>query len=787
MFDILKIKNIPSRSFNSVSGFFIDPIATYLVDFNCHRINYLGKVYNLQPNDLVLTENELYLKINYFGEIFGLNCQFNFRSLTVDLKTLLELPVIREMRLEQIRSNMNRLKGAIKPDTIIRRSHPAFHFGMIDWSVIGTQEIKGGTETRTTVGLGGLIAGGEANALLNYSTGEHFTERQQHYSWRYANNDNYFLRQVIAGKINSQATSTIYNPVVGVQFTNIPTTCRRSFGSYSLADYTKPGWTVELYINNVLINYTKTDASGFYKFEVPLFYGNTEVSLKFYGPYGEETSSQKTINIPFNFLPVKDVEYTVGGGIVENDSGNRFARANISYGLSKRLTIGGGLEYLSSVTSGIMPFAGFSLRLASNLLVTSEFSYGVRWKSILSYRLPSNLQIDLNYIKYAPGQTAINYNYLEERKAILSYPLNVRKFSSYFRLTIDQIILPVSKYTSAEFMFSGGFFCVNTNITTYALLFAQGIPNIYSNLSLGIRFPKRFTLTTQVQYNYNLDRMISFKCAIEKQIFRNGTVNANYERNILYNITNTQFGFRYDFTVARTGFLLRQSNNSITLMESASGGLALDANTSYFSANNVNNVGHGGIVIVPYLDYNGNSRHDKDEPKVSGLEITMTGGRIEYNKKDSTIRVFNLEPFINYNVELNRNSLDNISWKIRNQVISVSIEPNQFRLIEVPVAVVGEVAGMVYLKGNFEQKGQGRVILLFYRNDSVLIAKTMTEPDGYFSYLGLPPGSYFATIDPKQLLKLNIKSSPASIPFTIKKSKEGDVVDGLEFIIMPNF
>jgi hypothetical protein len=787
LFDILKIKNTPARSFDSVSGFFISPVATYLVDIKKHTIKYLGKVFELEPNDFVRTETDLYLKIKYFGEIFGLNCQFKFRSLTVDLTTLLELPVIREMKLEQIRSNMNRLKGAIMPDTVIRRGYPAFHFGMIDWSVIGTQEIKGGTETRTTVGLGGLIAGGEANVLLNYSTGEPFTERQQNYSWRYANNDNCFLRQAIAGKINSQATSTIFNPVVGVQLTNIPTTCRRSFGSYSLADFTKPGWTVELYINNVLINYIKADASGFYKFEVPLFYGNTEVRLKFYGPYGEEKSSEKTINIPFNFLPVKDLEYTICGGIVEDASGNRFARANVNYGLCSKLTIGGGVEYLSSITSGIMPFAGFSLRLVSSLLVTTEFTYGVRWKSILSYRHPSNLQIDLSYIKYAPGQTAINYNYLEERKAILSYPLSVRKFSSYFRLTIDQIILPVSQYTTAEFMFSGGFFGVNTNITTYALLFAPGIPNIYSNLSLGIRLPKRFALNTQVQYNYNLDRMISFKCVIEKQIFRNGTVNANYERNILSNITNTQFGFRYDFSFARTGFLLQQSNNSITLMESASGGLALDANTSYFSANNVNNVGRGGIVIVPYLDYNGNGRHDKDEPKVSGLEITMTGGRIEYNKKDSTIRVFNLEPYINYNVELNRNSLDNISWKIRNQHISVSIEPNQFRLIEVPVAVVGEVTGMVYLKGNIEQKGQGRVILMFYRIDSVLIAKTMTEPDGYFSYLGLSPGSYFATIDPKQLLKLNMKASPASIPFTIKKSKEGDVVDGLEFIIMPNF
>jgi len=529
MFDVLKIKNTPSGRFDSVSGFFINQIASYFIDYPNSRIKYLGKVYELKPNDLVRTETNLYLRINYFGDIFGLECKFNFRSLTVNLTTQLELPVIKELRLEQIRNNMNRLKGKVKADTIIKRGYPVFHFGMTDWSVIGTQQIKGPADTMVNLGLGGIIAGGEANVFLNYSTSEPFTERQQQYLWRFANNDYHFLKQAIAGKINSQATSSIYAPVVGVQFTNTPTTYRLSFGTYTLADHTKPGWTVELYVNNALVNYTKADASGFFQFEVPMVYGNTEVKLRFYGPYGEETTSVKSISIPFNFLPAKEVEYTVSGGVVEDAAGSRFAKANLNYGLSRRLTIGGGIEYLSSVTSGnTMPFLNFSLRLASSLLITGEYTYGVRWKGIMSYRLRSNFQIDLNYIKYVPGQTAINFNYLEERKAILSYPVRGRNFSSYMRLTLDQIILPISQYTTAEFLLSGGFFGISTNFTTYALFSGSAKPTVYSNLSLGYRLPKGFTLTPQTQYDYNLNRFISVKCELEKRIFRNGSVNASF-------------------------------------------------------------------------------------------------------------------------------------------------------------------------------------------------------------------------------------------------------------------
>jgi len=58
----------------------------------------------------------------------------------------------------------------------------------------------------------------------------------------------------------------------------------------------------------------------------------------------------------------------------------------------------------------------------------------------------------------------------------------------------------------------------------------------------------------------------------------------------------------------------------------------------------------------------------------------------------------------------------------------VSIDPNQFKLIEVPVAVVGEeVAGMVYLKENLMQKGQGRVDYAFLYKDSILKGNTVNR------------------------------------------------------------
>jgi hypothetical protein len=778
IFSFLKIKNNPSPQLDSISGFFINPQAAYSIDRRNNRITYQGKVYIVKNGDMIKTETNLYLKSNWFGEVFGLDCIFNFRSLSVTLNTKLELPIIREMRQDQMRSNINRLKGEVKTDTIIDRKYPAFHFGMADWSVISNQQLGGKADVRFNLALGTVIAGGEANALLNYNNNSPFTEKQQQYQWRFVNNEHSALRQITAGKIFTQVTSSIYDPVVGIQFTNTPTTYRRSFGTYTLSDITEPNWIVELYVNSVLVDYITADASGFFKFEVPLVYGNSAVKLRFYGPWGEERTKEQNINIPYNFLRPNELEYSVSAGIVEDTLSSRFSRAVMNYGVSRRITIGGGVEYLSSVITGnTMPFISTSIRLMSGLMVSGEYTYGVRSKGLLNYRFPSNLQIELNYTKYVAGQKSIIYNYLEERKAMVSIPIKGKNFAAYSRLSINQIILPHLKNTNAEMLWSGMIFGVSSNFTTYGLFTDISNPYLYSNLSFTFRMPWHFTITPQAQYEYNSSDLISARTSFEKPLFKRGFLNMSYERNFRSNTQNIEFGFRYDLTFAQTGFSIRNSNNQTTLVESARGSLLYDSKTNYLIVSNRTNVGKGAITLLPYLDINANGKRDKDEPKAFGLQFRINGGTIIQNEKDTTIRIMDLTPYTSYFLELDKNSFDNIAWQMHNLMIKVNIDPDQFKTIEVPVAVMGEGSGTVY-SGS---RGLGRILVCFYRNDSTLAGRVLTESDGYYSYLGLKPGKYTARIDPEQLKKIKMVSSPESIPVTVNPNRDGDIIEGLDF------
>ncbi len=786
LFDFLKIRNTPDRDLESVSGFFINPEATYTISRPENQIRYQDQVYNLGPGDLIRTESNLYLRSEYFGKVFGLECLFNFRAMSVRVNSKLELPLIREMRLEEMRKNLTRLKGEVVADTTIGRTYPLFRFGMADWSATATEELNGNSETRLNLALGSMIAGGEATANLYYNSQDQFSEKQQYYLWRYVNNDFSALRQVMAGKIATHSISSIYNPVVGVQITNTPTTYRRSFGSYTLSDRTEPNWIVELYVNNILVDYVKADASGFFTFEVPLVYGNTVVKLKFYGPWGEERTREQNINIPFNFLPAKTLEYTASAGIVEDTLMSRFSRANVNYGLTKSLTVGGGVEYLSSVVSRpAMPFLNASLRITNNLLIWGEYTFGVRAKGTLTYRLPSSLQFDLNYTWYDKDQQAINFNYREERKAVVSMPLRLGKFNTYQRLSFYEIVLPAAKYTTGEWLFSGSLLGISTNFTTYALFVDYNKPYLYSNLSLAFRLPGAFVFTPQVQYGYSKNGLISARAGLEKHFLRNAYLNLSYEQNFLSNLKLAEAGFRYDFSFAQTGFSVRQSDKRTTFVQYASGSLINDRKTRYLKADNRTNVGKGGITLRAFLDVNSNGKRDKGEPGVYGLNLRASSGRVEKNERDSTIRIIGLEPYTSCYIELDPNSFDNVSWRLARKTLNIAVDPDIMKDVELPVNVVGEATGHVLIEKNGEKGGLGRIIVNFSTSGLKPVGKTLTGDDGSFSYFGFTAGSYTVRIDTAQLRKLGLVSTPDSILFNISARTEGDFVEGLDFLLKP--
>ena len=234
VFDFIKIKNTRSATNDSITGYFIDARSPYLIDAGRQLIRYKDKTYTLEKNDLIKTDEYLFLRSAWFQDVFELDCSFEFRSLSINLSSKTDLPAIREIQQQTMRKNIVRLTGEKIADTVIGRSGDKFHAGAADWSILTTRETNGETNTRLNLGLGMMLAGGEANAFLNYTSGQLFTRSRQYYYWRHVNNDNAAIRQFTVGKIYTPTTSTLIGPITGIQISNTPTTYRRAFGNYTI-------------------------------------------------------------------------------------------------------------------------------------------------------------------------------------------------------------------------------------------------------------------------------------------------------------------------------------------------------------------------------------------------------------------------------------------------------------------------------------------------------------------------------------------------------------------------
>lgn len=783
-FRFLQIKAIPSASLDSISGFIAKEENRYLID-NRNKKVFLGeRDFPVEDGQLINTGSELYMDHRLFGEIFGLHCQFDFRSLTITVKPDFELPVIREMKLQQYRKNIEQLKGQIKADTTLNQKHNLWRFGMVDWALNSTQSTASKDNTQLWLKTGAELLGGETNLQWYYSSLSKFNNRSINYYWRWVDNEKKAVRQIRAGRISPSSISSIYDPVSGISVTNASTRYRRSFGEYTIADHTEPGWAVELYVNNVIVDYQTADATGFYSFNVPLVYGSSEVMLKFYGPYGEERIQRQYLNIPFNFLPKGEWEYNVSYGVVLDKERSRFGKAETKYGINRYITVGGGMEYLSSLTGGEeIPFLNASISPFGNLLLNAEYAKGVRTNVLANYRLPSGLSFELNYTHYDPEQKAILVSYREERQATLSLPIRLPKFTAFSRLSFRQNVYKTFTYNTANLTFSSYINRVNANISAYATRMNGESPYIYADIGIGLPMWKGLTTRLQSQVDFTDKRVNSLKAEIEKHIGRQGYLSFSGENNFQSNYRAATLSFRWTLPFSQVNLSTRLSNNDFMTTQGAQGSFAFGSGNGYIHTEDRPSVGTAALTIVPFIDIDHNGTKDSNEPLASGLAVRITGGRIIQGSKDSLIRIVGLEPYTDYLLTLDDKSLEQISYRIVHKNLRVFADPNQFRKIDVPILPMGEVNGWVFEKDEKGRRGIERMVVNFFTKDGRITASTLTENDGSFTYLGLAPGHYYARVDSAQLARLGMTASVAEVPFEIKPDVLGDIVDDVQLVV----
>lgn len=779
IFRKLKIKCLSSE--NILTGFIENESNRYRIDFKKKQIK-IGNISIDFTKRIIEDFGVNYIEASVLSDAFGLTILFNPRSLSAKLTSSFELPFIKLLRIENTRSNISKLQGKSSiSDTIITRNYHLFKLGTLDWALSSFQNLNIASTNAISLRAGAELLYGEANVSINYNDQSKFDPRQIQYNWRWIDNDKKIIKQAQLGTIFSQSIALLNAPLIGATFNNSPNTVRKASGSFIINDYTEPNWTVELYINDILVDYTLADASGLYLFKVPIVYGYTTLKLKFYGLLGEERTEERTMNTPYTFVPAKTLEYSFTSGILQDDVKSRFGQVGFNYGVTRFLTLGAGLEYLSSIPNHpFIPFAKVTFQPFPSMVLNFDYAHNVSTRGLMNFYFTENIFLEVDYTKFVEGQLARRFNALEEVKVRFSRPFNGKYFSGFTKLNFNQFVYKSHTYNQIGFLMSTYYKQFNLSSSSFMNWTSPNSSFMRSVLTLSYRLRNGLVLRPSAEYNLSTNNLVRFRGEIEMRVSKM-YFSLSYERSIQSKKNNLFLSLRYDLPFARAGISSSYSNKRLVFSENAQGSLAFGGDNNYVHTSKNSAIGKGGVLFYPFLDLNQNGVMDTGEKKVLLSKVSVSSNVAVISKKDSIVRVSDLNAFVNYNIKFSDTDLDNISWRFKDNTYQVLVDPNQYKRVYVPIISVGEVNGMVYLVSDKIMKGQARVTLQIYDKKGKKVAETLSEYDGYFSYLGLKPGVYTVRVDESQLKILNYKSYPNEIEVVINRMTEGDIVEGLDF------
>lgn len=239
----------------------------------------------------------------------------------------------------------------------------------------------------------------------------------------------------------------------------------------------------------------------------------------------------------------------------------------------------------------------------------------------------------------------------------------------------------------------------------------------------------------------------------------------------------------YNLPFSRLNISNSYDEEVLNTSQAASGSMTINSRNGVLHTGNNSAIGKAGLLLYPFLDLNENGTFDSGEEKVLISSVKISGAKAVISKRDSIVRVFDLNSFVNHTVEFSDTNLNNIAWRFKHKTYKILTDPNQYKKVYIPVISVGELSGMVYLTLDSKKRGQGRVNIQIFDKKGKKVTETLSEFDGYFSYLGLKPGKYTVRVDPEQLKKLNYKTLLTAQEIVIKVDRYGDIVDNISFNI----
>lgn len=777
-----------------ITGWYGEPDNTFTVDLQNGYYTMDGEVTDLAPDDAFIKNyggdyGDLYLKLERLNELLPVGIEFDFLKLSMRITTAGKLPIeVREEREARRDKALERLgRGNPAYDGYIVHDNPYRMYSApildID-SRLGYYGREG--EKNGDISIYGrndfLGFSADYNARFEIDDGSLETPESIRATFtRRAFGDKTMplgVRELKLGDIGlaTPRLLTGANSGRGVSVSSRPVKREQNFDEIVISGTGIPGYEIELYRNQQLIDFGVVSNTGEYRFEnIELFAGRNIFRTVLYGPQGQQEERFEEHSIAGSVLSPGELEYDMSvvdttDNLINLDQDDPFKTALVDKGQNEE-----GIAYTGRVAKGINNNLTVFATGTNTFTRQGERKYGTVGANFGIGRVLGSTEL----YKELGGGTAIDtraattlngwnvnlrtglFRDFESNRAGFEDSAKVYdvdgRVTKRFATALGSAGLQISgsheKYenenTRSQYRLStslarGGQRYGNVLTATYqnrelATVFGRTNANFRINREWSTRSLLTYSVkptfdfqnfTTDIRYRPNNDLRVGF----------------NYGQN-LRDTADYQFGadVGYDFgTFLGSLDTNWRSEGGLDVILRASTTLAPFGDDGGYIFDSRATRSQNALRSKVYLDRNLNNVFDSDDEWLSDTGVLVGGRETDLTNAEGAVSMVQSYNGEYKDVIVDEERLPNPFLRPAQKGHLVLLRPGVSQDVEIPMVETGVIDGSAYFENGSPIPGL-KMELLNGRGE--VLKTSMTSFDGYFAFEFVKPGTYVVRSD----------------------------------------
>lgn len=732
----------------------------------------------LPEGSILIVATEPYVSNHALAVLLGTDLQVDWEDLTVTVMDAEALPIAQRVRREALRRSA--MSEAAEPEAPLLIASPRARLDglVIDYAIATPLQRFASGETAWSVGLGSEAMGGGLTATLAHGAG---SGNRLDLGWLRA----WSGSQLALGDAISTGPHT--RSVRGFAFSNAPLARADDYGLLPFGGNIAPGWDVEAWRGGRLVAEDSADATGRFRLDVPVQYGENAVEFVAYGPFGEVRRFSRAWGIHPDAVAPGRVTWGVAGGACRAARCDATLNADLRIGVVRGWTARAGVERFWRHTSADLSHPYFALYGTVTAGIDAEFTAVSRavTQASLTWSPALALRTSLTAARY---DTTLADPMLTtaRRRDQLTATIGWRHGSTSLDAAVEH-------FRASEGTSLGGRLALSTTIGRL-----QWLASVRAEKNHSATGPRIGALTAGLDaFAASLGAGILRRATIRAGIDVSGRDGAQQLRIAtglpLSSAIRVETGMSWQagqrgtrFSVLVVGDLpsVRATTSvdfsrASTVQQTVQGSLLVDHTQHHLIARALPALSRGGISGRACIDEDGNGVCAQTEPGLPGLRIIAAGVA---TTTDSAGRwsLWDLAPYTPTRVTIDTTSLSAPYLVPPFRDATVTPSANRFVALDIPVIVGGIAEGMAQ---RADGTGVAGLLLRLTRKDGSERVALRTFTDGGFYAVGLRPGEWRVIADARELATMGLVAAPLMLH--IGASTDGAVADGLRLRLDP--